>query len=163
MTEPLVFTVHGTPRPKARGRIIRGRVVTTTQKTEKLWRLAVLRAVKEALALRGDPVPIFRSAVRVSMVFTFEPSGSRRDLIGTPHTHKPDKDNLEKLVLDAMEKAGVFRNDSQVAMGPTEKWWGERAGVVVLAEPVDATRARPPSAAEPELPGWLAASRSQSQ
>lgn len=158
MTEPFTFSVRGTPRPKARPRFIKGRVVTTATRHEKLWRTAVQRAAKAAVALRGDPAPLFAGAVRVRMVFMFEPPGAERQRLGTPHTHKPDKDNLEKLVLDAMEKAGVFKNDSQVADGPVEKWWGERAGVTVLVEQIDAP-ARTPSAVAAEPPGWLAASR----
>lgn len=148
------FSVRGTPRPKARARHIGNRVITTTRKTEKVWRAAVKRSLVAAIANRGDPTPLFAGPVRVSMVFTFEPPDSAR--LGQPHTQKPDKDNLEKLVLDAMEKAGVFRNDSQVAQGPVEKWWGERGGATVLVEQIDAP-ARP-SATGGAPPDWLMAS-----
>jgi Holliday junction resolvase RusA-like endonuclease len=158
MTEALMFTVHGTPRPKSRPRWVKGRMVTTANPHEKLWRKAVERAALAAVLYRGDPAPVFRGPVRVTMIFTFEPPASARDRIGTPHTDKPDKDNLEKLVLDAMKKAAVFRDDSQVADGPVSKVWGERAGVVVIAEPMPAAPAPTPSAAEPVAPSWLAPS-----
>lgn len=134
--------------------MVRGRVVTTTKPKEKLWRLAVERAAREAVANRGDPVPLFTGPVRVTLRFTFEPPATERQRIGQPHTHKPDKDNLEKLVLDAMQRAGIFKDDGQVAQGPVEKWWGERAGVVVLAEPIDAPRAQAPIEAD-DPPAWL--------
>ena len=153
------FSVRGTPRPKARPRFIRGRAVTTAKPHEKLRRKWVEHSVRQAVELRGDPLPLFAGPVRVTMVFTFEPPASERCRIGTPHTHKPDGDNLSKLVLDAMEKAGVFKNDSQVAQAPVEKWWGERGGVVVIAEPMDGARAQAPSAAASDAPGWLAANR----
>lgn len=155
----LTFAVHGTPRPKTRPRFVKGKVVTTTKPKEKLWRLAVQRAALAAVLYRGDHVPVFRGPVRVSMIFVFEPPKSARDRIGKPHTDVPDKDNLEKLVLDAMKKAGVFRDDSQVAQGPVEKWWGERAGVTVLAEPIADRPAQALSAEAAAAPDWLASSR----
>lgn len=160
MSEALTFSVRGTPRPKSRPRFIRGRVVTTTKPKEKLWRTGVERAAFAAVLYRGDPAPVFRGAVRVTMIFTFEPPKSGRDRLGKPHTDVPDKDNLEKLVLDAMKKAKVYADDSQVAAGPTEKWWGEQAGVVVLAEPIDTALAVAPTNAAAGLPpDWLAPNR----
>lgn len=159
MTEPFVFRINGTPRPKARPRFVKGRVVTTAKETEKLWKNWLMRAVKDAVANRGDPAPLFSAAVRVTMCFTFEPPASARDRIGKPHTHKPDKDNLEKLVLDVMVKAGVLKDDSLVADGPVQKVWGERAGVIVLTEQIDAElQPAPATATEDDPPAWLAAS-----
>jgi Holliday junction resolvase RusA-like endonuclease len=33
------------------------------------------------------------------------------------HTTKPDKDNLEKAILDELKQAGFFRDDAQVCSG----------------------------------------------
>lgn len=156
MIEPLVFSVTGTPRPKSRPRKVRGRWVSTAGAKEKLWRDAVERAARVMAANAGLTAPI-AGAVRVKMVFTFVPPPSAPDRIGTPHTHKPDKDNLEKLVLDAIEAAGVIGNDSQVAQGPTEKWWGARPGVAVRIEPIGAVRRDPPALGSSEPPAWLRA------
>jgi Holliday junction resolvase RusA-like endonuclease len=158
LTTPLTFSARGTPRPKSRPRLVRGRWVSTANPHEKLWKKAVERAAFAAVIYRGDPVPLFTGPVRVSMVFTFEPPASDRGRIGQPHDQKPDKDNLEKLVLDAMERAGVFRNDSQVAQGPVEKWWGERAGRRSARLGRRLRPAQAPSAGEGDPPGWLATS-----
>jgi Holliday junction resolvase RusA-like endonuclease len=163
MTEPVetfTFSCFGTPRAKSRPRHVRGRFVSTANPHEKLWKRGVERAAFAAVIYRGDPLPLFPGPVRVTMTFIFEPPKGERHRIGTPHTLKPDKDNLEKLVLDAMTKARVFKDDSQVAQGPVEKWWGERAGVVVVAEQIGAERAPAPSAAASVAPDWLAANRS---
>lgn len=154
MTDAFTFSVHGTPRPKARPRFVRGRVITTTGELEKLWRTWLKRAIDEAVRHRGDPKPLFTGAVKVTMRFTFAPPAGKRDRIGKPHTHKPDKDNLEKLCLDLMTKAGVLKDDSQVADGPVQKLWGERAGVVVLVEPLGC---EPAAITRPEgdAPDWL--------
>lgn len=54
-----------------------------------------------------------------------------------PHTAKPDKDNIEKAVLDAIKAAGVYEDDCLVFGGPTEKWYcgvGYDPGVRILIE-----------------------------
>jgi Holliday junction resolvase RusA-like endonuclease len=157
--EPVTFTVRGTPRPKSRPRFVGRRVISTANPHEKLWKKAVETAALSVVMWRGDPIPIFTGPVRVRMVFTFEPPKSERDRIGTAHTQKPDADNISKLVLDAMVRARVLADDSLVAALPVEKWWGERAGVVVIAEQIDARPAQAPSAAAPSAPDWLAANR----
>jgi Holliday junction resolvase RusA-like endonuclease len=40
---------------------------------------------------------------------------------GKPHRQKPDKDNLEKAVLDAL-----FKDDSGIWTGHQSKWWCRR-------------------------------------
>lgn len=133
-------------------------MVSTANPHEKLWKKAVERTAFATVIYRGDPMPIFTGPVRVRMVFTFEPPKSARDRIGQPHTDRPDSDNLSKLVLDAMVRARVLKDDSLVAALPVEKWWGERAGVVVLAEQIDSGPAQAPNAATPVAPGWLSPS-----
>lgn len=155
MTDPLLFEARGTPRPKARARNIGGRMVSTTGKLEKLWRSAVDRAIARAVANRGDPTPLFTGAVRVRMVFTFLAPPNKPERVGQPHTFKPDADNLAKTVLDRMERGGVFKNDSQVAQCPVEKWWGRRFGVVVTVEPIETERLNAPSSVETAAPDWL--------
>jgi len=54
-----------------------------------------------------------------------------------PHTAKPDKDNVEKAVLDAMKTAGVYTDDCMVFSGPTNKWYcavGYDPGVRIVIE-----------------------------
>jgi Holliday junction resolvase RusA-like endonuclease len=151
-----MFAVRGTPRPQPRPRFVRGRVVSTADPKAKLWRIAVEREAREALKNAGGAVPLFRGAVRLRCLFSFEPPASARDRIGLPHTHKPDADNLAKLVEDVMEAVGIFANDSQVAALHPEKWWGKSAGVVVVVEPMEGGRADPPTGdGEADPPSWL--------
>jgi Holliday junction resolvase RusA-like endonuclease len=154
---PFVLTVRGTPRPKTRPRFVNGRVISTANPHEKLWKKAIERSAFAAAVGRGDPMPLFTGPVRVDMVFTFEPSGSARDRLGSPHTIKPDEDNCRKRTLDALVRARVIADDSLVADGRTTKIWGERAGVALVVEQIDAAaRSAPTSAAEGAVPGWLA-------
>lgn len=73
-------------------------------------------------------------AVAVDVVFTFARpknhygTGRNADVIkeSAPehHIQAPDSDKLSRLTLDALEMAGVVRNDSQVCRLTIDKLWG---------------------------------------
>lgn len=49
-----------------------------------------------------------------------------------PHAQKPDRDNLDKAVLDAL-KGLAWVDDSQISIGLIEKWWaGKEEGPHVI-------------------------------
>ncbi|MBG3071635.1 RusA family crossover junction endodeoxyribonuclease, partial [Proteus mirabilis] len=48
------------------------------------------------------------------------------EMNGKPHQQKPDKDNLEKALLDA-----IFDDDSRVWDGRVTKVWGERGQIII--------------------------------
>lgn len=53
------------------------------------------------------------------------------------HTAKPDKDNVEKAILDAMKDAGLYRDDAQVCGGSTFKYYaaiGTKTGARIRVE-----------------------------
>lgn len=45
-----------------------------------------------------------------------------------PHTSRPDKDNMEKAVMDALTDCGLWRDDSLVFSGHTAKYYTEKNG-----------------------------------
>ena len=48
------------------------------------------------------------------------------------HTNKPDRDNLEKAVLDCMTKGGILKDDCIVCTGTIEKKWAnDKSGVYI--------------------------------
>tara|TARA_R110000751_G_scaffold81328_2_gene164052 strand:- start:3898 stop:4200 length:303 start_codon:yes stop_codon:yes gene_type:complete len=66
--------------------------------------------------------------VRVDLDFVFE---RRRSLFRRADSDarvykatKPDRDNLEKLTLDALTAAGLWSDDGVVCAGEVRKWWG---------------------------------------
>lgn len=154
MTGAITFSVTGTPRPQQRTRFVRGRVVSFTDPKLRVWRQALERACREVVQLRGGARPIYPAglALECEMLFYFATDKVERH--GRSHTHKPDKDNLAKAVLDVMETAGIYHNDSQVARGPVIKRWGETGGVFVTVRPVmeDVTVASAPALLAPD---WL--------
>lgn len=50
----------------------------------------------------------------------------RIEMAGAPHRQKPDKDNLEKALLDAL-----FEDDSHVWDGRVSKLWGDAGQIIV--------------------------------
>jgi Holliday junction resolvase RusA-like endonuclease len=48
------------------------------------------------------------------------------------HICKPDIDNLQKAVLDALETGGAFRNDSQVTSLTSSKDYDSKAGLMIF-------------------------------
>lgn len=118
--------VDGVPRPQPRARFVNGRVVSTASKNAQVWKNRVMGALvgaRKGAALIDRPVAMFARAM-------FSTKDKRR--WGKPHTNRPDKDNLEKLVLDAMVKAGTLKDDSLVYDGGTSKWWAERDGMSIM-------------------------------
>jgi Holliday junction resolvase RusA-like endonuclease len=117
-----------------------------------MWRSAVERAARAA----GDAVgrqAWMGDAVRVDIVACFATPKAER--WGRLHTAKPDKDNVEKLVLDAMERAGLLlKGDQRVSIGETSKLWAETGSVTVVMRPGVPRRTGQPKAAAPD---WLTA------
>ena len=145
MSQQILMTVYGHPRPQPRPRFVNGRVVSTADQNAKLWRASVMAAAGRLHGMAQIPV---KSATKFSMAFVFPTDKPAR--FGKPHTQVPDLDNLAKLILDAMQDAGVLENDSFASSIEISKSWGPKGGVMVLMEPdIDS----PAGLLEP--PEWL--------
>jgi len=57
----------------------------------------------------------------------------RAEMAGKPHQAKPDKDNLEKALLDA-----VFEEDSQIWDNRVSKFWGDEGAIIIRPLPDEA-------------------------
>jgi Holliday junction resolvase RusA-like endonuclease len=142
---PVLIHINGTPKAQPRGRHGRNGVVSTVGPAA-LWKIAVERA---ALAITADEWLILDAMrgrpVAVDHVFWFHTRHASRH--GKLHTHKPDRDNLDKLILDALsprrrgQKLSEFINrelgrngvipgdDCVIADGRITKAWSAAAGV----------------------------------
>lgn len=126
---PKLFSVMvlGTPRPKARPRFVKGRVVSTISDHEALWRDAIVREIRKVWPHTMKPLDC---ALMVDASFYFE--AKEVDRLGQPHTQRPDKDNLEKLCLDALKKERVIKDDALVVGGETTKEWQMAGGAMIV-------------------------------
>jgi len=80
----------------------------------------------DLVRLIARPVPPAEKVISLSWVATFEPPASwskkkRKMALGELHCLKPDRDNIDKAVLDALYPDG----DSAIACGFIRKTWGE--------------------------------------
>ncbi|MCK4901406.1 MAG: RusA family crossover junction endodeoxyribonuclease [Anaerolineales bacterium] len=108
-----------TPIPKPR--------MTRSDKWKKRPDVLRYRAFADEVRLKGVELP--ESGYHVTFVLPMPPSWSKKKRLamsGQPHQQKPDKDNLEKALLDAL-----FQDDSHIWDGRVTKIWGEQGEIIV--------------------------------
>lgn len=98
------------------------------------WALKITRAVDGAIRQVIAPVP-YRGAVMVTLAFWLPVADAAAGRCG-------DVDKLERNVLDALTRAGVYGDDVQVTHSPSFKYplgagGVDQPGVLIVAEPVD--------------------------
>jgi Holliday junction resolvase RusA-like endonuclease len=134
------------PRAKARAFVPKGgskpiaRLYHPRRETAQTWRTAILEVLKRARV--ESPLPL-EGPLALALTFVFETpksylrkDGTLRPGLSPYKGTKPDLDNLEKLVMDVMTHARLWRDDGQVAWKFAEKFWGAIPGVrIVLGRP----------------------------
>lgn len=161
----VAFTIDGPPKRKERPRftVIEGSVRTHPTPEQAKAEKEIAEAAREAFG-PGDP---WTAPVRltVTAIFAMPASWPKRyhDALANGatiyHDTTPDKDNIEKLVMDACNGI-IWRDDSSVAIGATLKRYGYPERVEVVAELiVDAMGVPPmptPSQLRAEKTPWRA-------
>ena len=118
------YTLPMTPMGKQRPRVARGRAYTP-KKTE-VWTRDATRLLRAAWRTQ----PYVKTPLCVELVAYFPRPKSRPRYIPKEEwksgvsLHKittPDTDNIAKIVLDAMTRAGIFQDDALVVEQPTAK------------------------------------------
>ncbi len=96
-----------------------------TQRDKWLKRPCVIRyrLWKDKIRSLVGELPPASQIARLSWVAYFSPPASwskkkRNEAIGELHRGKPDRDNIDKAILDAL-----FKEDSAIASGSIEKRW----------------------------------------
>lgn len=118
---PVSFFVPGVPKAQPRARACRrGRHVGVYDPgTADHWKGQVILAARTALHL---PEPICWP-VQVDILWRFPRpkahfrAGALRRTAPTWHTGKPDRDNLDKAILDALVDGGILKDDAFVVAG----------------------------------------------
>ena len=143
MSKIIQFFVPGHPeaQPRSRARVIRTKAGVThagvynPQGPSHVWKIYLREAAKKAgCSIHEGPVVVsesfFFSRPQRLMKKT-SPEGK------IPHTSKPDRDNLDKAVLDAL--TGIaWLDDCQVFSGRISKWYctktDPRPGALIMIE-----------------------------
>lgn len=133
----------GQPRVKA-GRSFGGFTSVYDPGTANGWKSLVREAAAKAIAEAGDTGtrPIFTGPVRLDLTLWFPRPKSHFTKKGirpdapTYHTGKPDRDNCDKAVMDALghDALQIWKDDAQVADGTITKLYaapGQAAGARV--------------------------------
>lgn len=125
---PVLLEIPGKPFGKQRPRFGNGRTYTPKETVSFERTVAVL-----AQPLFAQP---FSGPVAIEIIATFEPPASwsrkrRESAIGTPHIQRPDFDNIQKAICDALNRI-AYEDDGQIASAHCVKRWGERAGTTVI-------------------------------
>jgi Holliday junction resolvase RusA-like endonuclease len=126
------FEVHGTPKgqPRPRAFALHGRARVFDPGTAEGWKAQIAIAAKPFL-----PSTPYDGPLKVCISFSFiRPKGHYgkrkgalylRDDAPFQHTGKPDLDNLEKAVLDALTTLGMWHDDAQVFQLSSSKHYCE--------------------------------------
>jgi len=136
------LVVYGVPKaqPRPRSFAVKGKARMYNPATAEGWKQRIGTA-----ALTQRPGTPLQGPLRVSIDFYLprpkrlcrkkDPNGPIR------HTAKPDRDNLEKAVLDALTAIGFWGDDCQVCAGQVRKFYhgkdaqpGARIRIEVLTD-----------------------------
>jgi len=122
-TETITFTIPGKPIGKPR--------MTQRDKWYKRKATTDYWEWKELVKSIATNVPPAAQVVSLSWIAYFTPPASwsakrRIAVIGQLHRSKPDRDNIDKALLDAL-----FDDDAAIAAGSLEKRWSENARLEV--------------------------------
>lgn len=101
--------------------------MTRADKWKKRPEVLRYRAFCDEVRLHNVTLP--ESDYHVIFVLPMPPSWSKKkraEYDGQPHQSKPDKDNLEKALLDA-----IFDNDSKIWDGRVTKIWGVTGQIII--------------------------------
>lgn len=123
MSITVVYPIKPTPKPRM------------TQKDKKKWKQGppVLRYFEFKDEVRSHNVSVPECNYHVTFILPMPKSWSKKKkalMDGKPHQQVPDKDNLEKALLDA-----IFDNDSHIWDGRVTKRWGIEGKIIVVSHP----------------------------
>ena len=120
----MTITYKITPNTKPR--------MTRADKWKKRPSVVKYRSYKDQV--RAIPVELPECGYHVVFVIPMPKSWSkkkRNKMNGQPHQQTPDKDNLEKGLLDAL-----FSEDSHIWDGRVSKYWGDEGAIIIKQIPV---------------------------
>lgn len=136
--------VAGKPRPKGSWRAIKGKhgkvVMLPSNPDAKVWEKRVQDAASAIYHAEGERAPMAGEIFVNARFYISRPkshyraSGELKPIIrelGPITRGTGDVDKLPRAILDALQKAGVFADDSQVTDLISRKRWANTGGVAI--------------------------------
>jgi Holliday junction resolvase RusA-like endonuclease len=162
MTTTIEFFVPGDPKGQPRARAF---AMNRGGKTMvRMYDPATAEGWKNAIAMAAKahcPFPALLGPLRISEHFVFARprshfrtgrfAGVLRDDAPYYHVGKPDRDNLDKAVLDALKMLGFFKDDCQVCSGELLKTYGDKPGCSIRIDCLSDAFARAQESSDPGL------------
>jgi Holliday junction resolvase RusA-like endonuclease len=138
MGRQITFTVYGEPRPKLRAKMGRGRMYNPQANKDAAQ--AIDYYCREQMHINGNgdfnhniqPKPMIGPLYAITTYYLNRAKSQRERL----PIKKPDVDNLEKMVFDALEGT-LYKNDSQIVLSVAFKDWatdGEERTEIAIGE-----------------------------
>ena len=134
MRPPLEFFAAGLPKaqPRAKARAFGGFAQVYNPKTADDWKMIVRN---EATKTWVSNIP-WEGPLRIDLTFYFprpkahfRSNGELKPNAPRWHTTKPDRDNSDKAVLDALTNLGIWGDDKQVCDGRIQKLYANAPGL----------------------------------
>jgi Holliday junction resolvase RusA-like endonuclease len=136
MRTPLSFFVAGLPKAQPRAKASHFGKFTRVYDpgTSNDWKMIVRNEAKKAWQASGDSSP-WTGPLCVDLTFYFprpknhlRSNGELKPAAPRWHTAKPDRDNSDKSVLDALTNLGIWQDDKQVCDGRIRKLYTQTSG-----------------------------------
>jgi Holliday junction resolvase RusA-like endonuclease len=155
MRPPLQFFVAGlpvaSPRVRARARGAFAQVYMPGDADH--WKMIVRNEARRAWEASENNIPRpFQGPVCVHLTFYFprpkvhfRANGELKPNAPRWHTTKPDRDNADKAVLDALTNLGIRGDDKQVCDGRIRKLYSSRMGCEIEIKEIDSVAAEQPA------------------
>lgn len=148
---PITFFVRGEPKAQPRPKAFAKRF--GQQWTARVYTPGTAEEWKSQIALAANehaPLIPYSGPLYLDLTFWFprpkshyrggDPNRGLKPNAPTYHTGKPDRDNLEKAVMDAMTVLGFWQDDGQVCDGPIRKFYhayGQPPGCRIALAPAE--------------------------
>jgi crossover junction endodeoxyribonuclease RusA len=145
ISRSIVLDVRGDPKaqPRPRAFAFKGHVRVYDAGTAEGWKSLIAEAWRKSapagLTLSG-PVRVdahFEFRRPKSHYRTGKHSAELRPDAPNWHTLKPDRDNLDKSLLDALTQCGALCDDAIVCHGEVSKVYGEHPGATITVTRLD--------------------------
>ena len=117
--------IQGVPGAQPRARFSKqGKFVKTyTPKTPTMdWKARIALALN-GVSIPAQPLRIDWVAVMPRAAGHWKKDGTLRNAAPVHHTSKPDRDNIDKAVMDQLKASGVLNEDAHVHRGELFKRW----------------------------------------